>query len=223
MTAEQAYEKFQVKLNENFETSKVAVDRGRFVLVANESMNKMIENILDRKKDDEIRYIQKILVKDHKIKRDLTKVSTNLDYFPLPENYFDFSSAYSKASQGSCEHQKIDLFEIKDDDSTEIMSDEFNQPSFFAREAPFIFSSDSLVIYKDNFTNEELFLSYYRYPQQIKLLNEDDPESDFDPKFEFEFDDKFVDRIISMAVSEYKINDGDASFQINKQQATQKL
>ena len=61
---ELAYEKFQVKFNDNYETSKVSVDRGRFVLLANEAQNKLIENILDKKSNDEIRYIQKILVKD---------------------------------------------------------------------------------------------------------------------------------------------------------------
>lgn len=223
MQTERAYEKFQMKVNENSETSKVAIDRGRFVLLANESMNKMVENILDRKKDDEIRYIQKLLVKDFKVSRDSKKVSPTLDYFPLPTNYFDFSSAYTKATKGSCENQKIYLFEIKDDDSVEIMTDEFNSPSFFARESPFTISSDNVVVYKDDFINEELFLSYYRYPQQIRLLNDEDPESPFDPQYDFEFDDKFVDRIISMAASESKINDENQSFQINKQQAIQKL
>lgn len=221
MQAETAYTKFQMKVNENFETSKIAVDRGRFVIISNESQNKMMENILDRKKDDEIRYIQKVLVKDAKIKKESS--TTTADYFPLPDNYFDFSSAYTKAHKDSCTNQKISLFEIKDDNSIEIMQDEFNKPSFIAREAPFTFSSDKLAVFKDDFTNDELYLSYYRYPVQIRLLDEEDPESGFDPNFEFEFDDKFVDRIISMAVSEMKINNEDPSFKISKQQAIQKL
>jgi len=221
MQAERAYEKFQIKLNENFETSKIAVDRGRFVIVSMESQNKMMENILDRKKDDELRYIQKVLVKDAKIKKDSS--TTTADYFPLPDNYFDFSSAYTKAHKDSCTNQKINLYEIKDDNSIAIMQDEFNKPSFIAREAPFTFSSDKITVFKDDFTNDELYLSYYRYPTQIRLLDEEDPESVFDPSFEFEFDDKFVDRIISMAVSEMKINNEDPSYQINKQQAINKL
>ncbi len=223
MQAERAYEKFQVKVDNNFETSKVAVDRGRFVLLMNESMNKMTENILDRKKDDELRYIQKLLVKDKKVSRDIPKTTADLDYFPLPQDYFDFSSAFTKATQKSCEHQKIYLYEIKDDNSTAIMSDEFNKPSFIARESPFISASDNIVVYKEDFVNEELYLSYYRYPVQIRLLDDNNPESEFDPTYEIEFDDKFVDRIISMAVSEARINDGDVSYQINKQQAIQKL
>ena len=45
MQVERAYEKFLLKANENFETSKIAVDRGRFTLLFNEAQNKMLENI----------------------------------------------------------------------------------------------------------------------------------------------------------------------------------
>lgn len=218
---ERAYEKFQIKINENFETSKIAVDRGRFVVIANEAQNKLIENIIDRKSNDEIRYIQKVLVKDLKIPK--TTSNENADFFELPTNYFDFSSAYSKAHNGSCTDKKIFLYEIKDDNVSEILQDEFNKPSFLAREAPFDFSSDKLVAYKDNFTHDSLFLSYYRYPQQIRLIDENNPESNFDENYPFEFDDKFVDRVISMAVSEMKINNEDPTYQISKQQALNKL
>ena len=218
---ELAYEKFQVKFNDNYETSKVSVDRGRFVLLANEAQNKLIENILDKKSNDEIRYIQKILVKDFKI--DTPQSKEDADYFKLPDNYFDFSSAYTKASTKSCTNQKIYLYEIKDDNITIVMQDENQRPSFIAREAPFDFSSNNLVAYKDGFKHNELFLSYYRYPQQVRLIDPEDPESKFHPDFNFEFDEKFVDRIISMAVSEMKINEENQSFQINKQQAINKI
>lgn len=221
MLVEQAYTKFQIKVDENFETSKVAVDRGRFVIIFNEAQNKMVENILDRKSNDEIRYIQKLLQKDFKILKNSSKETA--DYFKLPDNYFDFSSAYTKATKKDCQLQKIHLHEIKDDDSIEIMSDEFNKPSFLAREAPFTFSSDNLLAFKEDFTHKELYLSYYRYPTQIALIDEDNPESQFDETKKIDFDDKFTDRIISMAVSEMKINSSDSSFQINKQQAINKL
>ena len=79
------------------------------------------------------------------------------------------------------------------------------------------------MIYKEDFTNDELYLSYYRYPQQIRLLEPENPESLFDPNYNLEFDEKTVDRIISMAVAEMKINDENQSFQINKQQAINKF
>lgn len=220
MLVEQAYEKFLIKVDDNFETSKIAVDRGRFVIAFNEQQNRYFEGVLDRGKDDEIRYIQKLLIKDYKIANPVKKETA--DHFKLPDNYFEFSSAYSKASTKNCSFQKIQLFEIKDANNQEILNDEFNKPSFIAREAPFNFSSDSLIIYKDNFTNEELYLSYYRYPNQISLIDPDNPESQFNEDNKIDFDDKIVDRIINLTVSEIKINSNDQSFQINKQQSISK-
>ena len=221
MLVEQSYDKFLIKVDDNFETSKVAVDRGRFVIIFNESVNKIVENIIDRGSNDEIRQIQKLLIKDFKIQN--TNKTPTADYFKLPDNYFEFSSAYTKASTKNCDLQKIYLYEIKDANSQEILTDEFYKPSFIARETPFNFSSGSITVYKDNFTNEELYLSYYRYPTQISLLDPDDPESQFNEDNKIDFDDKMIDRIISMAVAEMKINYGDQSFQINKQQSLNKF
>lgn len=220
MTTEQAYIKWSIKIDNNFQNSKVSGDRGRFVLIFNESQNKMVENILDSK-DDEIRYIQKLNVSDRKIPRHTQ--SETADYFKLPENYFEFSSTYSKASKGKCLNKNMELFEIKDANKDVIMNDEFSQPSFESREAPFSILSDKVKVYKKDFNNTELYLSYYRYPVQIRLLNEDDPEGEFDEEYAPEFDDKFVDRIISMASGEFETNTGDAKFQIDKQRAIQKI
>lgn len=221
MLVEQAYDKFLIKVDDNFETSKVAVDRGRFVIIFNESVNKLVENIIDRGSNDEIRQIQALLIKDFKIQN--TNKTPTADYFKLPDNYFEFSSAYTKASTKSCDLQKFTLFEIKDANSQEVLTDKFIKPSFIARETLFNFSSNNITVYKDNFTNEELYLSYYRYPTQISLLDPDDPESQFNEDNKIDFDDKMVDRIISMAVAEMKINYGDQSFQINKQQSLNKF
>lgn len=221
MTTEQAYIKFLLKVNDNFENSNVAGDRGRFVIVFNEAQNKMIEYILDNKKNDESRYIQQILVPNHKILK--TESVEYADTFSLPKNYFDFSSAYTKASNKTCKGEKINLYEIKDDNKVEILQDEFNKPSFLAREAPFTITSDSLHAYKDCFTHDELFLSYYRYPVQISTIFKDDPESPFNEENNPEFDDKFVDRIITMAASLFKGNSSDPGYQIDMQRALQKI
>lgn len=221
MTSEQAYTKFLIKSDDNFENSKIACDRGRFVLLYNEGQNKMIEIILDKKKDDEIRYIQQILVSDKKIKK--SKTLEQIDIFTIPKNYFDFASAYTKASTEDCEEQIIDTFEIKEDNKNIILSDEFNKPSFLAREAPLNISSNEIRVYKDGFTHNEIYLSYYRYPEQIKLVDEDNPESEFDSNNNPEFDDKFVDRILSMVSSEFAKNSSDPKYQIDQQRAIQKI
>lgn len=220
MDVQTAYNKFQIKFNSNFETGKISVDRGRFVLIFNESQNRLIEYILDKKNEDDIRYIQKILISDYPIESTISK--QDYQQFPLPKDYFDLSGAYAKATKKECRDFKIKLFEIKDDDKGEILEDEYNKPSFEAREAPFHITSDTVKVYKEDFDYLKLFLSYYRYPTQIKLIDEENPESDF-ADFHPEFDDKFVDRIISIASGESELNNENPKSQADRQRASSKI
>jgi hypothetical protein len=141
----------------------------------------------------------------------------------MPDDILNFSSAYSTATKGVCENKKINLFDIKDDNKTEILQDEFNKPSFIAREAPLSMADNKIFLYKDGFTHEILFLTYYRYPKQIRLLDPENPESQFDPSVNPDFDDLLLDRILSMASSEFEINTGDSKFQIDRMRATEQL
>lgn len=220
-TTEQAFIKFQIKINETYESSKIGIDRGRFVILYNEAQNKMVEFILNRKNTDDYTYIQNILVPDKKLTRLTT--TNDADVFEMPEDLLNFSSAYSTATKGNCKNVKINLFDIKDDNKTEVLQDEFNSPSFLAREAPMSMANNKLYLYKDDFIHENLFLSYYRYPKQIQLLDPDNPESNFDPSINPEFDDLLLDRILSMAASEFEANSENPKFQVDRLRATEQL
>lgn len=221
MNVQTAYDKFQIKVNKNYETGKISVDQGRFVIIFNEAQNKLIEYILDKKNEDDIRYIQKILVSDLPISSSESK--EDYQKFLLPIDYFDFSSVYAKASQDTCKEEKIFLFEIKDDDKGEILQDDYNEPSFIARESLFHITSDTVKVYKKDFILTQILLSYYRYPVQIKLKDDEDPESGFDETFNPEFDDKFVDRIISIASGEFELNTENQKAQFDKLRAQLKI
>lgn len=220
-TTEQAFIKFQIKVNETYESSKIGIDRGRFIILFNEAQNKMVEFILSKKGTDDYTYIQNILVPNKKIPRQTS--TEDSDIFLMPDDLLNFSSAYSTAIKGICKDKKINLFDIKDDNKTEILQDEFNKPSFIAREAPLSIADNKIFLYKDGFTHENLFLTYYRYPKQIKLLDPDNPESPFDPSINPEFDDLLLDRILSMATSEFEINVGNSKFQMDRMRATEQL
>ena len=220
-TTEQAFIKFQIKVNETYESSKIGIDRGRFVIIFNEAQNKMVEFILSKKVTDDYTYIQNILVPNKEIQRE---TSTNeADIFKMPEDLLNLSSAYSTATKGKCKDVRINLFDIKDDNKTEILQDEFNKPSVIAREAPLSIGNNRIFLYKESFTHNKLFLSYYRYPKQIKLLDPDNPESQFDPSTNPEFDDLLLDRVLSLASSEFEVNVENPKYQIDRMRATQEL
>lgn len=220
MTTTQAYQNFIIKINENATTDNLSCDKGRFVLLYNDVQNRLIEDFLDKRFQDDIRYIQAILVDDLKV----SKSKKHLDHqdFELPKNFFDLSNVYAIAEKKGC-RGKIDLFEIKDEDRNNILTDEFTKPSFKYREAPYNLSSNTIKIYtSDDFMVEDIVLSYYRYPIQIGLEDSEDPESNFSDSNP-EFDDKFVNRVVDLCASNFLLSSGDPRYQVEKLNAAQKL
>lgn len=221
MLIEQAYQKYLQKVEKNGTNDNISTDRGRFVVLYNESTNKIIEWLLDRRSEDDVRYIQKLLIVDKKVSSS-TKRLDHYD-FKVPENYFDFSNVYALGSTTDCKGEKLYLFPIKEEDKNEILQDPYNKPSFLYRESPYTLSSDAVNVYADDFSIDSIFLSYYRYPNQIQLINPEDPESLFNESIEIEFDDKLVDRIISLCAGEFDINEENQRFQFQKQRVIQKV
>jgi len=221
MLVEQAYQRYLLKVEKNGVNDNLSTDRGRFVIIFNEAQNKYVEFMLDRKGEDDIRYIQKLLVPNKRIPFN----TKTLEYysFKLPENYFDFANTYASCSKGVCVNQKVYLYEFKEENKNEILMDEFQRPSFLWREAPFNINSDSIKVYYEDFKVDEILLSYYRYAQQISLIDSEDPESQFDENKKLEFDDKVIDRILSSAAGEFELNNEDPFFQQQKQRTITKI
>lgn len=208
---EEIQERYRIKAEKNGTNDNIATDNYRFCLNFNESQNKFLTLHLQNRGIDDVRYIQKFLVLDKNITP--TNTSENKVNFKLPENYFDLASARAKAQSNSCE-DLLELVEIQTENLNEIMFNEFLKPSFDWREAPYTINSDQLSIYKDNFKIDALLLNYYRYPNQIKLQDPENPESDFDST-EVEWDDKSLDDIISLMVFNLDINENNPRYQLN--------
>lgn len=203
MTVNELYDKFLIKSERNSTSDGVSVDKGRFVSLYNEHQNRFVEYIYEKKNEDDIRYIQSLLVNQN-IRRFDTQ--NNVSFFLLPSNYLDLSNVSGRASKGNCSGQKIYLFEIKDFNQNIVLSDEFTKPSFEYRECPYIISDNKVKVFtSSDFKLDSINLSYYRYPNQISLLDSDDPESGFKDNV-IDFDDKVIDRIITLSIGGFDIN-----------------
>ena len=76
-------------------------------------------------------------------------------------------------------------------------------------------NSDYLSIYTEgDFQITELLLNYYRYPSQLKLTDETNPESTFTSDSLIEWDDKSLDDIITLMVFNNDINENSPRFQL---------
>ena len=220
MTQDKFYQSLVIKLNENATTDKISIDKARACVLGNNTQNRLIEIFLERKFEDDIRYLQKILVTDSKIPP--LKKTKDYTEFKLPKNYFDFSNLFITASKGNCENKTITCEEIKDDDKYHILNNAYLKPSFKYREAPFNLSSDKIILYTaDDFTPDSATLSYYRYPVQMALVDNYNPESNFNSNV-LEFDDKFMNRVIDLCAAEFLLNTDDQKFQAEKQNAITK-
>lgn len=215
---ELAYESYLLKVEKNGVNDGISTSRDRFVIAFNEAQNKYTEFHLQNRGIDDVRYIEHLLVLDEKIP---TSSKTSDHYnFPLPKNYLDLAAIRGIASQGDCKGQNLDLFEIQTENSSEILNDEDNKPSFKWREAPYTIASNHVSVYTDNtFSVDDILLSYYRYPTKIALLDPFNPESKFDESIQIEWDAKSLDRIISLTAGEFDMNTNNPRFQAQNARA----
>ena len=220
MVASEAYKRFLIKSEENSTNDVVTVSRDRFVELMNEAYIKEVEYIYEHKNDDDLRYIQGLLEDDKPI--DKSVKHADHQNFKLPKDYLFFSNVWGVASKGECLGKKIDLFEIKDLDRNLILNDGFNSPSFKFREAPYNFANNSIRVFIDDFKVDKIYLSYYRYPKKLRLIDPSNPESPLDDSFELDLDDKFINRVISLAVKEFDIKYSNERFQLNQLRAQSK-
>jgi len=211
-TVQEAYERYLIKVEKNSTNDGISTEKGRFVILFNESQNKFEELHLQNRGIDDVRYIQKFLILDKK----LSDSSLTFDHFDfkLPKDYLDLADARAEATQKECKDY-ISLFEVRTENLTTTLQNEDNKPSFKWRESFYTINSDKISIYTDReFIVNSVYLDYYRYPQQIALVDPFDPESEFNETLEIEWDDKSLDRIISMCAGEFDINEGNPRFQL---------
>jgi hypothetical protein len=212
MTVNQAKERYLIKSEKNGTNDGITVDNLRFCLIFNESQNKFLTLHLQNRGIDDVRYIQKFLVLDKKIPA--SSKSEDKYNFELPKDYFDLADVRAKAKKKNCE-DTLYLFEVQTENLSEILQDEFNKPSFEWREAPYTINSDKLSIYTDDFSIQNILLNYYRYPNQLELIDEENPESGFNESKGIEWDDKSLDDIISLMVANLDMNENNPRFQLN--------
>lgn len=202
MNSELIYQKMLEKTNKNLNNGSISLDRARAVSLFNEEMNKFIEWTIQKRNTTDIRDIQILLIdKDLKLKEE----TNNYSSFSLPKDYFDFSNVKILASNGACSDYLLPV-EIKSENSEEVLFDENNTPSFPYRETLYQIKNNSVFVYKKDFVVDNVRLSYYRYPKQYNIKGYEDEygQNSFDS--EPEFDDKIVDRIISMVATSFDIN-----------------
>lgn len=215
MTIDSAYIQFLNKVNRNADSNNITASKDRFVTLYNEEQIRRMEGVFQDKNSDFIREIQQFLVTKNNL-LPTTLLDTKATVL-LPTDYFQLSSAYIFAETKKCKQIRVSLFEIKDLDTEQVLSDKHNEPSLRYREAPFYIGSDAIQVFTKDFKVSNATVTYYRYPRKVDMqgiIKEDGTAgNNIDP----EGDDAWVNRVISMCAESYFRNNGDtAQIQINK-------
>lgn len=207
MTIEQAYFQIKQKTNTDTGTDQIDLDKGRFVYLFNEYQNKFVEWILDKKNEDDYRKIQGLLVSDSNLT--LVESEDIFSTYKLPTDHLDLSSIRVFAKYGTCTSTELtSVFEMKNDNVSELMADEFNKPSFSARETFYHLGSNNVKVYKLDFDIQKVLYTYYRYPRQVDMEGYIKPDTgvattqNIDPELE----DRLVLRILDAIAKEYDTN-----------------
>lgn len=215
MTTEQAFVQFLTLVNRNATNNKVNVDKPRFVILYNDIQRRYVEWILEKRNEDVIRFVSRLLIQEFPLTVSASKETHNL--YSLPANYFDLANVHVYASTDCCGKQRFQTHEVKSEDVEELLADENNKPSFKAAETFYLTTSNNVAVYKDDFTIEDVLLSYYRYPVEIDISGYIRPDSNASTTINPEFDDKVVNRIlIGMAKEFSAINSDTAAYQLDK-------
>jgi hypothetical protein len=221
MTPNDVYERYLVKAEKNSTNDNFSTDRGKVALLYNELSVRLIQFYLHNRQLDVKKDIQVLLIDN--IELGLEESKENYNLFNLPSDFLSWSSARATGSKGACSNEHIDLFELRDEDKSNIVTSSFFSPSFDYREAPYSYAGNQIKVYKEvGMEINKTFLTYYKYPIKIQLQDPDNPESTFQ-NVQIELPEKVVDRIVSAMVGDFKINNADPSFQFDKQRQNENI
>lgn len=197
------------KAEENATNGGIKLDKARFVQLFNEEQNRLVLYLLDKRNEDDIRYLQKLVVYSKDISKNRSIDNQISDLFSLPSDYFDFINVSGVFSRGECSASDFNLWEAKNENVNELLADEFNKPSYDYRDAFYTIGEEGVRVYKSDFNVDKLFLSYYRYPNPVDISgyikSDNSSSTDIDP----ELDDKLVDIILNMVEKQFALNESE--------------
>jgi hypothetical protein len=204
MKIEDVYLGCKLRVESNVTNGGVALDKPRFVDLFNASQIKFIDDCLKRKNDDSIRDIDILLRRDVRLEK--TGKTLGKAMFKKPKDLYSYINVRGEAVRGKCVADDFLLWEAKPENVHELLTDEYNKPSFKYRETFYTIGGDGIAAYTDGFDIRAIYMTYYRNPVQVDIegiVREGGVSSSIDP----EFADRVVVRIMDILVKEFDKNE----------------
>lgn len=193
------------RVERNATNGNIALDLGRFVNLFNSCQLRLVRNILDKRNNDSIRTIQKLLVFSQILPRESTMTDRVL--FRLPDNYLSFVNLKGVFSKGKCDAYDFKLFEAKNENVEELYNDLSNEPSFDYRETFYTIGQDCVSVFTKDFNCESASLTYYRFPSNVDISGYVKADGDDSYSRDPELDDMLVEEILDMVANKFALNE----------------
>lgn len=207
VTPQEIYQSFLLKFNKNDTNRNVKVPKSQFVVLFNEQKRKYFNDLLEADEhSDVIEDYQELLEVDIKLDRlDDDNLKSN---FKLPDNFLKRVSGYSVASSGDCKNEMLTVWFQKPKDVNVLLTNDNYNPSFEYRETIAVINKDKISIYKDNFTVNETYLTYYREPLNIDIEGykkiDGTPSTNISIDLNIPLVEYIVDRVVVEAARNYE-------------------
>lgn len=223
MTIEQAYLNFLNLVNRNLTNNNVNVDKPRFVLMFNDIQLRFEDYLLEKKFDESAREVSHLLQTDKALT--LKDQYKDKDSYKLPEDYFDLSNLHVYANKEKCKNIRLHTFEVKSEDTEELLNDKNNQPSFEYRETFYFTSGDKTVsVFKKDFEINSVELTYYKRPREVDIEGYTKLDGSTSTSIDPEWSDLSINKILLAMSKEFSAINSDANgYNLSKDRLFQPL
>lgn len=224
MTSTTAYTAFLDLANKLNSNDDVNIDIGRFVLLYNKHAKVWLEiKVRKAKASQSIDEIQQLVRKD--VPLVVASVTNKAVNFKLPTDWFDHINGYTICTSDSCKDRVIYMDQVKNESKRLVLFDENWRPDFDFEWLPIAVGQDQLQAFFKDFTIQEAFIDYYRYPKDIDIQGYKRPDGALSTNIDPDLDDIYVNEIIDLVVADvsriYQNNDK-AQLDLNRIQQEQK-
>lgn len=202
MTLRDAHYEFNLLLNKNAERKDVNIDIINYAVYYNRESKRWAAEFIERNNSsDNILTLSELLVSDYELTTKETN-TTSVDYI-IPLDFFRLLAgrSYSQVVSTECGTKGIVYNWFKKPNSWNIqLEDKFTAPAFEWERGLGDISKDTITIYKTNYNIEKTFISYYKLPVEIDLMN---ISSDFELELSAYLVGQINDRIVSEIYREF--------------------
>jgi len=201
LTPIEIYKKFLLKVNKNDTNANIKVPISQFVFLFNGEKRRWLDDVTKTKESsDYIEDIEFLLEVDVPLTR-VTTTATR-DDFAGPSNYFKRVSSYCLASKDKCKNVLLYNWYIKAKNLNVLLQNENQKPSFEYGETLALMNNDKVSIYKDGFSVNKVFFTYYREPADLDIAGYRKIDGSLSTNVQIDLDDISIEEIIDRTVVE---------------------